>query len=509
MDPVYFLLVDDLEENLLSLEALLRRPEVTMLKARSGTEALELLLKYEVALALLDVQMPGMDGFELAELMRGNERTRRVPIIFLTAGNADRQRRFRGYETGAVDFLHKPIEPDILRSKADVFFELYRQRQQLARQRDEVKASAEALKEADQRKDEFLAVLAHELRNPLAPIRYGLEIMRMTPDVPVSTDLREMLGRQVTHLVRLIDDLLDMSRVSRGKIDLRKEGIQLETALQSAFEATQPLIESHRHELVVKKTAEALWIHADQTRIAQVINNLLNNAAKYTPDGGRIELEVRREREHVAIFVTDNGAGIAADMLPKVFELFTQIESSSKRAQGGLGIGLALSRQLVELHGGEIEAHSEGLGKGSTFVVRLPLMGVNGTAATPAPQLARTEAPRRVLIIDDNLSSAETTARILQLIGHEVAVANDGEAGLAKAREWRPEIILLDLGMPGLSGFEVCEELRADETLRNVRLIAQTGWGQESDRQRTRAAGFDHHLTKPVDFQELTALLAG
>ena len=249
--PVYFLLVDDLEENLLSLEGLLRRDGLVLLKARSGTAALELLLQHDVALAILDVQMPEVDGYELAELMRGTERTRRVPIIFVTAGAADRQRRFRGYETGAVDFLNKPIEPDILRSKASVFFELYRQRHQIAAQRDELKAYAEALTQADRRKDEFLATLAHELRNPLSPIRNGLDILRASPTAPNAGEIRDMMDRQLSHLVRLVDDLLDVSRVSQGKVELRKEQIALSEILKTAVEASNPLISAGRHELIV------------------------------------------------------------------------------------------------------------------------------------------------------------------------------------------------------------------------------------------------------------------
>ncbi len=247
--PVYFLLVDDLEENLLSLEGLLRRDGLVLLQARSGLEALELLLQYDVALAILDVQMPDMDGYELAELMRGTERTRRAPIIFLTAGAADRQRRFRGYEAGAVDFLNKPIEPDILRSKASVFFELSQQRNQIAAQRDELKSYAAALTEADRRKDEFLATLAHELRNPLAPIRNGLDILRKSPTAPNADEIREVMDRQLSHLVRLVDDLLDVSRVSQGKIELRKARIALSDVVKTALDASNPLIIGGHHEL--------------------------------------------------------------------------------------------------------------------------------------------------------------------------------------------------------------------------------------------------------------------
>lgn len=508
-DPVYFLLVDDLEENLLSLEALLRREGLVMLKARSGPEALEILLKHDVALALLDVQMPGMDGFELAELMRGNERTGRVPIIFLTAGNADWQRRFRGYEMGAVDFLHKPIEPDILRSKAEVFFELYVQRQQVARQRDELKSNADALKEADRRKDEFLAVLAHELRNPLAPIRYGLEIMRMSPDKGASEEIRAMMERQVTHLVRLIDDLLDVSRVSRGKIELRRERVTIQTALQAAIESCKPLVESRHHTLSLEISDQPLWIDADLTRVAQVVSNLLNNAAKYTPEGGSIKLAAFEDGGDAVVAVSDNGVGISAEMLPRVFELFTQAESGVRRSQGGLGIGLALAHQLVDMHEGSIGAVSEGEDKGSTFTVRLPLKEAIGVPAEVETLETSGRFPLHVLVVDDNVPSAESTARLLTLIGHEVTLAFDGREALEKAREITPDVVMLDIGMPGLSGYEVCQELRREPALRETMFIAQTGWGQERDRQRSRDAGFDYHLTKPIELKELSRLLAG
>lgn len=508
LEPVYFLLVDDREENLLSLEALLRREDLIMLKARSGQEALEMLLQYDIALALLDVQMPVMDGFELAELMRGNERTRRVPIIFLTAGSADRQRRFRGYEAGAVDFLHKPIEPDILRSKAEVFFDLYRQRQQLAHQRDALRTYAEALKEADRRKDEFLAVLAHELRNPLAPIRYGLEIMKMSADEPVSEDIRAMMHRQLSHLVRLIDDLLDVSRISRGKINLNREAVELSEALQAALEASRPLIESSKHTLSLDLGEEPLWINADLTRIAQVVSNLLNNAAKYTPVGGRITLSVKRHGNEVAIAVADNGVGISEEMKPRVFDLFTQVDGETKRSQGGLGIGLALARQLMEMHEGRIEVESPGAGEGSTFTIHLPLYQPAGRVSETEPSTPPSVPPLNVLVVDDNISSAETTAQILAMTGHKVTLAHDGPEALNTARKIKPDVIMLDLGMPGMSGYEVCRELRKDEDFRETMLIAQTGWGQERDRERTQEAGFDHHLTKPVDFNELSGLLA-
>jgi len=506
-DPVHFLLVDDLKENLLSLEAVLRREGIVFLKARSGPEALEALLKHDVALAIVDVQMPEMDGFELAELMRGNERTGRVPIIFLTAGTADRQRRFRGYEAGAVDFLHKPIEPDILRSKAQVFYELYLQRRQLAQQRDELKSYAAALEEADRRKDEFLAVLAHELRNPLTPIRYGLDMMRLSPGKQMPAELQTMMDRQLTHLVRLIDDLLDVSRVSRGKIDLRKEHLALQAALQGAIEASKPLIESHHHTLQIEIQETPLSLFADLTRIAQVVSNLLNNAAKYTPDGGVIRLQAREEKGQAVVSVSDNGVGIPHDMQARIFDLFTQVEGGIKRSRGGLGIGLALARQLVELHHGTLSVFSEGEGKGSTFEVRLPLQQPLPESPTEEAETTAAHTPLDILIVDDNVSAAETTGQILSLLGHNVTLSHDGPGALDMARKLLPDAIILDIGMPGMSGYEVCRQLRAESPFTNTLLIAQTGWGEDRDRQEARDAGFDYHLTKPVSVADLTLAL--
>lgn len=523
-DPVYFLLVDDLAENLLSLEALLRREGLVILKASSGPEALELLLQHEVALAFLDVQMPGMDGFELAELMRGTERTRRVPIIFLTAGSTDWQRRFRGYEAGAVDFLQKPIEADILRIKAQVFFDLYRQKQQLACQRDELQATAldnarllqesqqyaTALKEADRRKDEFLATLAHELRNPLAPIRNGVQVLRGTPEKDVADDVRNMMDRQLTHLVRLIDDLLDVSRVSQGKIDLRQETISVNDALQAALEASRPLIEANRHTLSVSNEDESLLMKGDLTRVAQIVNNLVNNAAKYTPDGGKITVRVTRDAQNVEIAVTDNGLGIPADMLPKVFDLFTQVDRNLERAQGGLGIGLALVKRLVEMHGGSIRVESAGLGKGSTFTVRLPLIeGEAIPAETKTPEVTEESAPAlNILVVDDNVDSAKTTGWMLEAIGHDYQLAHDGPEALMRAQDMKPDAILLDIGLPGMNGYDVCRALRQDPALKDTLLIAQTGWGQERDRKEAIAAGFDYHLVKPVSLKDLSDILS-
>jgi signal transduction histidine kinase len=370
--PINFLLVDDLEENLLALEALLQREGLRCLKARSGEEALELLLAHEVALALLDVQMPGMDGFELAEFMRGSERARHIPIIFLTAGVADSPRRFRGYEAGAVDFIQKPIETDILRSKANVFFDLHQQRRQIEAQRDELEAAAQALRRADRHKDSFLAVLAHELRNPVAALSGGLHLLNKDIPPERAKDIRARMDRMLDHLTHLVDDLLDVSRVSQGKIVLKKQRVELNEVLQSAIEASQHTIEAANHAFITDIPTDAIWLDADHTRLAQIVANLLNNAAKYTPPGGTVSLSATAQDGWAEIRVTDTGVGIPPDMQSKIFEIFAQVEDHLGKAQGGLGIGLALVRQLVALHGGAIAVESGGDGQGSAFTVRLP-----------------------------------------------------------------------------------------------------------------------------------------
>ena len=372
--PINVLLVDDLEENLLALEALLQRDDLRCLKARSGEEALELLLEHEVALALLDVQMPGMDGFELAEFMRGSERARHIPIIFVTAGAASSQRRFRGYEAGAVDFIQKPIEAHMLRSKANVFFDLYQQRRQIELQRDELEAAAQALRRADRHKDSFLAVLAHELRNPVAALSGGLHLLNKDIPPERAQDIRSRMDRMLDHLTHLVDDLLDVSRVSQGKIVLKKARIELGEVLCSAIDASQHNIEAGGHAFVTELPTEPVWMDADHTRLAQIVSNLLNNAAKYTPAGGEVALTTVVSEGWATITVSDTGVGVPAEMQTKIFEIFAQVEDHLGKSQGGLGIGLALVKQLVDLHGGTIRVESAGENQGSAFIVRLPVL---------------------------------------------------------------------------------------------------------------------------------------
>ncbi|ARU15407.1 hybrid sensor histidine kinase/response regulator [Croceicoccus marinus] len=372
-DPVKFLLVDDLDENLLALEALLTREGLVLHKARSGEEALELMLRNEYALALLDVQMPGMDGFELAEFMRANDRSRHIPIIFVTAGTGDASRRFRGYEAGAVDFIQKPIETDVLRSKSNVFFDLYEQRRQITAQRDELASLGAALRAADQQKNRFLAVLAHELRNPLAVLASGLNILERAKEGVDADHIRMTMRQNIAHVSRLVDDLLDINRIERGKISLKKEMVRLDRILPAALDLAQPAIEAANHRLQVEMPGEAITLEADPARLIQIISNIVGNAARYTPQGGEIEVRVASSDGFAVIEIADNGIGIPPEQQARIFDMFEQSDTGLGVIGDGLGIGLALVKQLVELHGGEIHLQTSQPGEGSTFEVKLPI----------------------------------------------------------------------------------------------------------------------------------------
>ena len=378
---------------------------------------------------------------------------------------------------------------------------------------------AEALRAADRHKSEFLATLAHELRNPLAPIRNGLEIMRMKGAGSQATEnVRAMMERQVAHMVHLINDLLDIARVSSGKLVLQMRHVDLREAIATAVETSKPLLDAGGHALALSLPDAPLPAEADPVRISQVVGNLLSNAAKYTPHGGRIALAARAERSgsaHEAVItVSDNGIGIAEDMLGAVFEMFTQVPRSIDRAGGGLGIGLSLVRRLVELHGGKVDAGSAGVGRGSTFTVRLPLAAPLADAG-PAADAAVDAGPRagagralRVLVVDDNVDAAQSLAALLALDGHDTRVVHDGVAALAVASQFRPALVFLDLGMPHMDGYEAARRMRALPALHGTRLVALTGWGAQEDRARSRAAGFDRHLLKPADPDAVSAVLA-
>jgi signal transduction histidine kinase/ActR/RegA family two-component response regulator len=375
----------------------------------------------------------------------------------------------------------------------------------------ERKHAEQALRDADRKKDEFLATLAHELRNPLAPIRNAVRIVQAKgPPVPELLWARGVIDRQVEVMARLLEDLLDVSRISRNKLELRTQRVDLAAVLDVALETSRPVIDAGGHELSVTLPAEPIRLEADPLRLAQVFSNLLNNAAKYTEEGGRVWLTAERQGGEVIVSVKDSGIGIAAEMLPRVFEMFSQAERALVRSQGGLGIGLSLVKGLVELHGGSIEARSGGPGRGSEFVVRLPVPSVapEREPGRPCEDEPVAVPKRRVLIVDDNEDSADSLAMLLKIMGHEVRTAYDGEQAVEAAAALRPDVALLDIGMPRLNGYDACRRIREQPGGQEVFLIAVTGWGQEEDRRRTEEAGFDHHVVKPVDTAALMRLLA-
>src|SRR5687768_4322208 len=449
IDRVNILLVDDQPPKLLTYETILSDLGENLIKASSATEALQCLLKNEIAVVLVDVCMPDLDGYELASMIRQHPRYQKTSIIFVSAIMLTDLDRLRGYECGGVDYVPVPVVPDILRAKVSVFAELYRKTRALERLNEELEqrvadrtaaleTSTEALREADRRKDEFLAMLAHELRNPLAPIRTAVQLLRLRELAESQrARARDVIERQVEHLVALINDLLDVSRITRGVIALHREPLILGDIVARAVEIARPAIDASRHELTIELPNESIALDGDRTRLVQVIANVLHNAAKFMEPQGRIRLTVVRDGMHAAIKVADTGIGIAPDLLPTIFELFTQGHTGAERGEGGLGIGLALIRRLTEMHGGTVTAHSDGPGRGTEVTVRLPVLAANlaveseAPAAVPLPAMAST----RILVADDNEDAAESLTLRLQLAGHDVRTARNGAEALAIAGE--------------------------------------------------------------------------
>jgi PAS domain S-box-containing protein len=654
-EKVNILLVDDQPAKLLGYEAILQDLNENLIKAHSGREALEHLLHGNIAVVLVDVCMPELDGFELADLIRQHPRCQKTAIIFVSGIHMSDLDRLKGFDFGAVDYVSVPVVPEILRARVSVFIDLYRKTHQLeqfnrelerrvAERTEELstsnaqlrvseerlrlavvgagmgtwdvdwitgeshwsetllkmmgyrsdqlmpssleefrnrihlddvahvmkaidrakiersmfstehritradngaltwvsafgrfffdqgtpvrfvgvlfditerKALEESLKEADRRKDEFLAILAHELRNPLNPIRSAANVLRMQESSNAELAWsRDVIDRQVDHLTRLVDDLLDVNRITSGKLDLRRERVALSDIVQSAVEASRPLIEDCGHELEVSIPEDAVYLNADLVRLSQVVINLLNNAAKFTArKDGRIRLTAELKPDGVTLSVADNGSGIPEEKLRYLFDMFYQVRDDMENSGSGLGIGLTLVRHLVEMHGGRVEAKSDGINRGSEFIVYLPISAAAAESiaepmAGPSAQPAlRTENRRRVLVVDDNRDSAESLAVLLQLNGHEARAVYDGPNAVKTGAAFRPEIVVLDLGMPKMSGYEAARAIRGQEWGKGIYLIALTGWGQESDRRRTQAAGFDAHLTKPLNYEALTKIL--
>ena len=560
-ETVDILLVDDQPARLLTYEAILSPLGHRLVTATSGVEALARLMEREFAVILLDVSMPEMDGFETAQLIHAHPRFESTPIIFVTGVHVSELDRLKGYELGAVDYVYVPVVPEILRSKVAVLVELHCQRLELKRLNDslteansrldtanrklrrekaselaelneqlqktnrelvesnatltveinERRRAEQALLEADQRKDDFLAILGHELRNPLAPISNAIEVLqRIGPQEPKLAQMRELIDRQVRHMARLVDDLLDVSRITQDKINLKSERLDLCTLVKRAVETQMPAIRARGHEVVVDVPGEPLDASGDAVRLAQVLGNLINNAAKYTPDGGRIEVSLTGGEGRAKISVRDNGIGIEAGYLEHVFELFGQVRNPRPHSHDGLGIGLALVQRLVEMHGGRVEVQSDGPGQGSEFLIHLPLLqDASAGAAMPAPEPAAGSgwARRRVLVVDDAADCRESLALMLQMAGGDVRTAQDGLDALDVAAGFEPEIVLMDIRMPKMDGYEAARRLRAGQGGGELILIALTGWGQPEHVEKSRLAGFDAHLTKPVEAEKLLQLL--
>jgi signal transduction histidine kinase len=521
-DPIHILIVDDEARNLDALEAILQDPAYRILRADDADKALRLLLENQVAAIVLDIKMPGVSGFELARLIKGTKKFRQIPLVFLTAYLVNDADVVAGYGAGAVDYLTKPVNPQILRHKVAVFAELFRKTRALAELNEhletrvqertaELERSETALRAADRQKDLFLATLAHELRNPLAPLRTGLDLLlQELQQSPLAVRTLSVMNRQLDHMVRLVEDLLDVSRISGGRLEMRKDHVDLLSIIERALETVQPAL-TKRGQQVTVDAPLPVPAHVDATRIAQIIANLLSNASKHSPPGAEIRIELEVEGDLAVLRVVDRGAGIPTDQLGRVFDTFTKIERREGVANDGLGIGLALSRQLAELHGGSLVVASAGEGRGATFTLQVP----TGNARRASDSPATTDAPAlrasrglRVVLVEDNEDSAEMLSTWLEHLGHDVHVAHAGDEGLALVLQERPDVVLCDLGLPGMDGVEVCRRiLRATST--PPTMVALTGWGMAEDRRRTGEAGFRHHLVKPIALEKLRTLLAG
>jgi len=520
------LVVNDDANSLFALTSLLGQwagqEGYEVLAARSGQEALRQVLMHDFAVILLDVNMPGMDGFETAEAIHQRARSADIPIIFITAFLADELDRLKAYQRGAVDFLFTPVIPQVLHAKISVFValamkneELKKQARQLSQRTTELTATNKRLmREVEDRqvaerqnhaKDEFLAMLGHELRNPLSAISSAASLIGLPG---VSLDgvgrAKKIIQRQSQHLGRIVDDLLDLSRAMSGKIRLSRAPLDLATLVASSLETYRATGRSTDYEL--SQDLDPGWIDGDATRLEQITSNLIDNALKYTPPGGRIEVRTWTENEDVVLSVRDSGVGIAPDLLPHVFDVFVQGSSTLDRAQGGLGIGLSLVRRLAELHGGSIEAESKGPGGGSTFTLRLPRIEHLAPASAQTDSAPEHGKPS-VLLIEDNDDGREMMAMMLSCYGYEVRHAADGLQGLELASSSQPDLALVDIGLPGLDGYEIARRLRADAATRDIKLVALTGYGSAEDLQRVLDAGFDLHLVKPVDIDHLMQVI--
>jgi two-component system, sensor histidine kinase len=516
-DVPKILVVNDDAASLMALVGLLsswdKEISFEVFTAQSGEEALRQVLFHDFAAILLDVNMPGMDGFETAEAIHLRPRSAATPIIFVTAYLADEMNRLKGYQKGAVDYLFTPIIPQILKAKLAVFAGLAKNNLQLRQQtealdkrtKELIAINAQLEFEINERKiaehqnktkDEFLAMLGHELRNPLNAINSAAALLSQENTSAKNIEhASEVIQRQSRHLGHIVNDLLDLSRVMSGKVGLNKQTLEISKIVTDCLETFKVAGRTCSYRVNVNSTPA--WVDADPTRLEQIVANLLDNAIKYTPEGGEIAIDIRAHDNEVELSVCDSGIGMPSDLLPQVFDIFVQGERSNDRSQGGLGIGLSLVRQLTSLHGGTVTAHSDGPDKGSTFVLRLPKSATAAPHSAPLAFSSFRDA-YTVLLIEDNPDAREIMALLLESYGHKVLQAANGPDGIQAAKDYQPDVVLLDIGLPGIDGHEVAKRLRANMSTNAIPLVALTGYGQENDRKRAIEAGFNLHLVKPV-----------
>ena len=510
------LVVDDTPANLQVVAGMLKDRRYKVRPVPSGMLALLAAQRDPPDLILLDINMPEMNGFEVCERLKADDMLKGIPVIFISA-LTEQLDKVKAFAIGGVDYITKPFQMEELHARVETHLKLRRlqieleeSNSRLAKANDVLRRKQEELSELHHRKDEFLAMLSHELRNPMTPILNAVQLLRLQKNEnQLQHQARTIIERQMTQLTRLVDDLMEVSRITTGRVQLRHDQVVMSGIVEHAVEATRPLMDQRRQELTVSLPPQPIWLNADAARLKQVVVNLLTNAAKYTADGGQIWLSVLQEGDECTLRLRDTVVGIAPEFLPRIFDLFTQAERSLDRSQGGLGIGLALVQRLVEMHQGSVEAYSV-LGHGSEFVVRLPV--VLTPASQPPSTSLKTAEPTgpslRVLVVDDNVDTAQTLAMLLEMSGHDVRTAYTGPNALEATLDYRPNVVLLDIGLPGLNGYEVAKRIRQQPVLHNIVLVAVTGYGQEADRQLSQESGFDHHLVKPTDFGKVQQILA-
>lgn len=503
MSDFVILNVDDTDATRYAKSRILSRAGFTIIEASNGADAIAMANEQQPNLILLDTRLPDINGFEVCRRLKSDPATSSIAILQTSASFISLVDKINGIECGADNYLFEPIEPEELIVNITALLRLGLAEQEV--------------REVDRRKDIFLATLAHELRNPLGPIRNSVKLLKTldTNRSEKELELLDIISRQTDQMVKLVDDLLDVSRISQGKISLDMETLNVREVVEAATESTGNLITDRGHQLTVNIFAEPMWVKGDKVRLTQIISNLLTNAAKFTPAGGHIVVDVLQEEAKVLIKVSDNGIGLDESHLQNIFDLFVQHAHTEERAQEGLGIGLSLVKNLAHLHGGEIHVSSAGVKQGSTFTLELKLVSAPQNAEAPGSVDAFSESKEapadntKVLVIDDNEDAASTLSDLLELAGNEVRTAHSGMQGLAVATAFQPRIIFLDIGLPDMTGYEVAKAIRKTEQLNTCFLIALTGYGTEADRQMALDAGFDLHLTKPLDYEKIESINLG